>query len=275
MIYPHAQESLDSYWENTEFVFDESTMRWWLKQLAGLVDVIFKIHGGNTTDQEGTRSTTDLERREGTHCQHGAIMPRKILWFPPTSAYDDPRGLLKMAGSTLGGIPGSTRYGSPETRLRKPVWDASDIWGFGCILLELATWMLKGPKGKKQFSREQLRRDSQSGKPYNFKFYDIVGDRSDVIVRHGVVEWVRKLHQEGRCSAFIHDLLGMTMTFLLVIEPADRYSAFDLTQEFDRFEAKAKDPEYLVRPVPHLQLNSAKEGSAPSNQQVTQDEIGL
>jgi hypothetical protein len=135
--------------------------------------------------------------------------------------------------------------------------------------------MLKGPEGKNEFSREQLRRDSQSARSYRFKFYDMVGDRSEVIVRHSVVEWVKKLHQEGRCSAFIHDLLGMAMSFLLVIEPADRYSAFDLTQEFDRFEAKAKDPEYLVRPVPHLQLNSAKEGSAPSNQQVTQAEIGL
>ena len=127
------------------------------------------------------------------------------------------------------------------------------MWSLACILLEFATWMLEGPKGYENFSNYRGCPDSNPDFPElsNDEFFTMV-DRSHTkaVVREGVVEWVVQLHRHKSCSAFIHDLLDLIMGHLLVINPADRYGAVRLDQEFQLFQEKAKDPEYLVKPVP-------------------------
>ena len=266
--------NLETYWLKTEPDFNEETVRWSLNQMAGLVNGLLDIHEcmirtttSTTQDKKGSGSSIKLKRGEEKYGRHGDIKPENILWFPPSSTSDDPNGILKIADFGLGRFHGrdtrsnvdwskiksSPTYEPPELKLHKSVSRAYDMWSLACILLEFATWMLEGPKGYENFSNYRGCPDSNPEFPElsNDEFFTMV-DRSHTkaVVRESVVEWVVQLHRHESCSAFIHDLLNLIMGHLLVINPADRYGAVQLDQEFQSFQEKAKDPEYLVKPVP-------------------------
>ncbi|KAF2465828.1 kinase-like protein [Lindgomyces ingoldianus] len=295
LMFPHAKENLESYWRHTKPVFDEDTMRWWLKQLAGLVSGLLEIHEsriqtppGTTSAPEGSGSSIRLKRGEEKYGRHGDIKPENILWFPPSSASDNPGGILTIADFGLSRFHGrdtrsnvdwsqiksSPTYEPPELKLHKPVSRAYDMWSLACILLEFATWALKGQEGNENFSSNRSCPDSNPDlrELSNDEFFNIVGEnRSRAEVREGVVKWVEELYQSENCTAFIQDLLNMTMRHLLVVNPAHRYSAIRLNQEFKHFEEKAKDSEYLIKPIPQTTTSTAQgtPHNKPENRSVT------
>lgn len=273
LVLPRAGVNLETYWLKTEPDFNEETVRWSLNQMAGLVNGLLDIHecmirtaAGTIQDRKGSGSSIRLKQGEEKYGRHGDIKPENILWFPP-SASDDLNGILKIADFGLGRFHGrdtrsnvdwskiksSPTYEPPELKLHKPVSRAYDMWSLACILLEFATWMLEGPRGHENFSNYRGCPDSNPDfrELSNDEFFTMV-DRSHTkaVVRESVVEWVVQLHRHKSCSAFIHDLLDLIMGHLLVINPADRYGAVRLDQEFQSFQEKAKDSEYLVKPVP-------------------------
>jgi serine/threonine protein kinase len=272
LIFPCATDNLQTYWQNTEPVFDEETMRWSLNQMAGLVSGLLDIHEciirtttGITPSRRGSSSSIKLKQGEEKFGRHGDIKPENILWFASCPASDDPKGILKIADFGLGRFHGrdtrsnvdwrqiksSPTYEPPELQLYKPVSRAYDMWSLGCILLEFATWMLKGPKGNEDFADYRKCQDRAFPELSNDEFFTVVDtDCKKAVVRDGVVRWVEQLRQHKNCSAFVNDLLDVIMGHLLVILPAERYGAFKLDKEFQFFCEKAKDPEYLVKPVP-------------------------
>jgi serine/threonine protein kinase len=261
--------------------------------MAGLVSGILDIHEcmirttiGITQSRGGSGSSIKLKQGEEKFGRHGDIKPENILWFASSPESDDPKGILKIADFGLGRfhnrdtrsnddwrqIKSSPTYEPPELKLHRPVSRAYDMWSLGCILLEFATWMLKGREGNDAFADERGCQDSNPAYPElsNDEFFTILKtDGTKAVVRDGVVTWVEQLHQHENCSAFLHDLLDMIMGHLLVILPAERYGAVKLDQEFQCFCEKAKDPEYLVKPVPRpvYQATTSKlHGTPPENQ---------
>lgn len=272
LVFPYAKQNLETYWGTVEQDLDADTMRWWLKQLTGLVSGLLEIHGsivsattGTANGKEGSGSSIKFKKGEDKFGRHGDIKPENILWFPPSNPSDDPRGTLILADFGLGrfhskdtrsNVPWdrirfSPTYEPPELKLHRPVSRAYDMWSFACILLEFATWMLKGQDGITKFSDKRSWPDSSCPELSNDEFFNITGEtRSEAEIREGVIEWVKMLHQDERCPGFIHDLLEMTMSRLLVIDQTHRYDAFSLNQAFERFHELAKDPDYLVKPQP-------------------------
>jgi serine/threonine protein kinase len=258
--------------------------------MAGLVSGLLDIHEcmirtttGITQSKGGSGSSIKLKQGEEKFGRHGDIKPENILWFSSCPASDDPKGILKIADFGLGRFHGrdtrsnddwrqiksSPTYEPPELKLHRPVSRAYDMWSLGCILLEFATWMLEGREGNEAFADKRVCQDSNPAYPElsNDEFFTIVDTgRTKAVVRDGVVRWVEQLHQHQNCSAFIHDLLDIIMGHLLVILPAERYGAVKLDQEFKFFCEKAKNPEYLIKPVPRpvYQTTTSRLHGSPS-----------
>ena len=288
LVFPHAQENLEKYWERVEPTLDEDTIRWWLEQLAGLVNGLLEIHGsrvpataGTAPWKEGSGSSIKFKEGEDKFGRHGDIKPQNILWFPPSSESDEPRGTLVLADFGLGRFHGkdtrsnvpwdqikfSPTYEPPELKLHRPVSRAYDMWSLACIFLEFATWILKGQDGITEFAEKRSLSDSVFEELSNDEFFSVVGKaRSEAEVREGVTEWVKMLHQDKQCPTFIHNLLDMTMNHLLVIDQANRYDAFVLNQQFECFQELARNPDYLVKPKPWA-TSSTTPGTSRSKQE--------
>lgn len=71
---------------------------------------------------------------------------------------------------------------------------AIDIWAFGCLMAEIATYMTKGPSGVKQFSNNRLAPNRRANWQDSM-FYGVDGE-----VKNEVKEWLESLasgHPEG------------------------------------------------------------------------------
>jgi serine/threonine protein kinase len=84
--------------------------------------------------------------------------------------------------------PGCGDYLAPESEYEDQSFTrAIDIWAFGCLMAETATYMTQGPSGVKQFSNKRLTPSRRS----NWKdsmFYGVDGE-----VKNEVKEWLEAL----------------------------------------------------------------------------------
>lgn len=95
----------------------------------------------------------------------------------------------------------------------------SDIWSFGCILLECLTYLLDGAQGVIEFEKK---RKVRLGNVTTYTFH--AGPSS---VNSGVVAWMLQLQYSA--SSTVPQLLNLLSLVkrMLVIEPTQRPSAFD------------------------------------------------
>src|SRR5579862_1335299 len=103
-MFPYADSNLRKYWEDRPHPsFDEPTVVWSLKQLAGIADALLLIHNFKTTyplspidGKARLQGGARLSVREGEELfgRHGDIKPENILWFKKTPEIDDGMGVL-------------------------------------------------------------------------------------------------------------------------------------------------------------------------------------
>lgn len=283
LMFPYADANLRKYWEDRPSPsFDEATVLWSLRQMAGIASGLSLIHNfsvtfplsvpGNFRLQEDAKLS--VEKSEELFGRHGDIKPENILWFQRTPDTDDEKGILQIADFGSGrfhgrdsrskvapeGVWGSPTYEPPECKLQRAVSRAYDIWSLGCLYLEFLTWMLKGSAEIDAFS-EFRGRVAHTGIDDDY-FFTITGDPltgMDAIVREEVVDWVQQLHLHEKCSALIHDLLDLVMSQALVVNPQRRASARWLHQQLHMYLIKAnEDKYYLLQPVPWRQKVRSK-----------------
>ncbi|KAF2652029.1 kinase-like protein [Lophiostoma macrostomum CBS 122681] len=273
LILPLAKGNLYACWSQIVPKVDLTTLNWCLDQMAGMANGLLQIHGcelppteSSTPNSEASEPLIKFKKGEEKFGRHGDLKPANILWF---AAGEDLWGTLKIADYGLGrfhgrdtrsGIDGtnfqfSPTYEPPELTLKMLVSRKYDMWSLGCILLEFASWILKGKDSTNDFASVRLRSDSNPTLVgfRNDKFFSVQDKaRRKAVVREGVVEWVQQLHRHPKCSAFIHDLLNLVMQHLLLIVPGDRIDAVGLDKAFKKFQRMAKrDSGYLVEPKPH------------------------
>jgi serine/threonine protein kinase len=162
MLFPWAQCDLSDFWESEScappwafqpHVTFHKTVTWMSQQVLGLADAMEKLHSS---------SLTSTDRKYG---RHGDIKPENILWYHNP---DGERGTLVLSdfgSSTLNTVNSRSNltadraavtltYRPPECDLRDgKLSRASDIWSFGCVLLELITWALGGADLVHKFAR--------------------------------------------------------------------------------------------------------------------------
>jgi serine/threonine protein kinase len=200
-------------------------VKWITRQLHGLVQAISKAH---YLDEEGSY-------------RHGDLKPENILWFK--EGYPE-FGMLKIGdwgeakehfngtafrdrnGNNTTAQYGTRRYEPPEVqtglsfelsdknsgRVRSRLYD---IWGIGCVTLELIIWLMYGLGELKKFNKEEMGDYGMSG-----MFYEVsLGKPAKV---HAIVEhYMEHMANDPRCvpvKTALGDLLEIVRTLLLVVK---------------------------------------------------------
>ena len=165
-------------------------------------------------------------RRIGCHYD---LKPNNILYRSGKLILSD-FGLSRLSeeidGSDSVYRNGAADYWAPECLSldqgfkRLPVGRSSDIWSFGCILLEMLTYLQKGPSGVEHFS--EMRSIDLSPFWTAKTFHG--GDKP----HGGVVQWLSLLRQN--CTMAQNELTAVIQN-LLRINPSERPKAKDVTLE--------------------------------------------
>ncbi|KAK0744301.1 hypothetical protein B0T21DRAFT_407412 [Apiosordaria backusii] len=151
LIFPWPEAMLSTYWEqiNPNPIMTVDTVRWFVKQCAGLATAMFKLHGESSMMTLGfiTERAENLTEASARYV-YGNVRPESILWFPDSKKSINDMGKLCIAGFGVFSRPyiPNPRYRAPELELKRPATLESDIWSLGCIYLELVTWLLGGWK---------------------------------------------------------------------------------------------------------------------------------
>ncbi|KAK3990498.1 hypothetical protein QBC44DRAFT_358378 [Cladorrhinum sp. PSN332] len=153
---------------------DRKTMLWALEQCRGLAKGLQTIH--SVLNATHTDAVSSQERRN-RHLmgRHGDIKPENILWF---SQKHKPDSLGTLVISDFGISKFHQRHesrakyawrkaNSCTLTYRAPEYDtvgwevgrSFDLWSFGCVLLEFATWLMEGYDGLEIFRKWRHRYD--------------------------------------------------------------------------------------------------------------------
>ncbi|KAI9686478.1 MAG: hypothetical protein M1820_010606 [Bogoriella megaspora] len=276
LILPEAEGDLRDYWEKRPMPeFNKETIVWSLKQMYGIADGLLRVHEFTPSwhcQQEGGIQTPEpdviLRTRsdEKAYGRHGDFKPENILYFPSDPEIKDENGILKITDYGLSRFHGresrsksnpynigfSQTYEPPEIRLGIPVSRAYDFWSLGCVYLEFVTWLTKGNKAIEDFSYKRM--EAHNSIPHLMEdiFFTVskAGDEIEAHVRRGVNDWIESLHECGRCSELIHDLLDLISGRMLCVDPQDRIKAKELRDTLKHFSEKAEEDEYLLVPKP-------------------------
>lgn len=164
-------------------------------------------------------------------------------------------------------IAGTVTYEPPGLKLGTPVSRAYDIWSLGCLFLEFTTWLLMGAEAVHSFADARAEPYTSAPKMSDDSFFAVIlenGEPKFAVVREGVKNWVRSLHQHKNCTQFMHDLLDVVMKEMLVIERDERTKATDLHRTFLKFKEKTKQNiQYAFLPLP-WPADSQTEDEPPS-----------
>lgn len=249
-----------------------SVVKWSSKQMGGLAEGLAKVHvckvmiplspvgAGNVRIQAGGEELK-VQSGEEWFGRHGDIKPENVLFF-------ETENVLKLADFGLGRFHGrdsrskvnpetitfTSTYEPPEVKIGKAVSREYDIWSLGCLYLEFATWLLKGFQAiEKEFVDCRLEPHDGLDAFHDDSFYSIIKHNGEkqAKIREGVNKWVVELHQDERCSQFIHDLLDLVMNEMLLVNSKKRIKAKDLPEKFGQFQIRAEQNEgYISTPRP-------------------------
>ncbi|KAI0438561.1 hypothetical protein F4803DRAFT_534728 [Xylaria telfairii] len=134
---------------------------------------------------------------------------------------------------------------------------ASDIWNFGCVLSEMACWMLGGSDLLKAFNLARLTMGNGAMRTDNF--FSVVelenGKRYNFMVKKEVADFIQRLHEHERCTEYIHRLLDLLERKMIVVQTdsAKRTSSGNLRKELGKIHQQVEDDknkEYILKPVP-------------------------
>lgn len=198
--------------------------------LEGLSSALEKVH--------------NLELNPGDHGvklvrigYHHDIRPANVL--VGKSFYLTDFGLARLRredeGSKTKWIGGLGDYVGPECLDEKwkhqDVGRPLDIWAFGCMILELASYIHGGTTGVMEFRKNRRGIESRA-RPHviNCNFY------RDGDLRSSVVLWAEMLCRETK-SAPLSQLVGLAMG-MLKIKPGDRPKASEVRQQLSYLRAK-------------------------------------
>ncbi|KAF5687279.1 CMGC kinase [Fusarium circinatum] len=158
-IFPAAEYDLLMYWKihpgplvNPASVNSEGLL-WLSGQIRNIVGALAHIH-------EGKKAHMNMETMFG---RHGDIKPANILWF---RSRKEQRGVFVISDFGIADahreetrsiipaadLPVTPRYRAPECDIRDGrISRAYDVWSLGCVLLEMACWILGANELREQF----------------------------------------------------------------------------------------------------------------------------
>ncbi|SCV28697.1 uncharacterized protein FFB14_01915 [Fusarium fujikuroi] len=259
MMLPWASCNLYEFWKSDPFQKtgnrDLDVIRWMSTQILGLLSAIDAIHNPQGVQFYG---------------RHGDIKPENILWF---ELDNDPHGLLVLADFGLTkfhrersrswtkntNVGYTYTYAPPEIDILEQFMSrSSDIWSFGCVLLEMVCWLVGGWDLCEVFSYARLTEDA-SGILRNDTFFAITKLQDDDLhrftVKPQVLDFIRRLDHHESCTNYVHDILDIVEKYMVVVRTDDvkRASTGELLEKFKNIDHRVQDDDkrdYIARPTP-------------------------
>lgn len=241
LVFPLADMDLRDFWAYTDPSVDpDHYTSWFTSQVQHLTNALNTLHhASHQTPQHDTSPSSSPETRP-KGIIHGDIQPKNILVFHTHNAYNS-TPVLKFHDfglATWADAPPSkytTRtYDAPENGLRQHLSTKSDIWSFGCVLLEFAIWLLHGNDGVEAFGDKRSMRTPGSGVPLkDDHFYTLVYEEGRAFgadVRHAVGECLRDIRRDGRCVGDFGRVVRMLEEDVLVVDGEARRSSEELAR---------------------------------------------
>ncbi|KAK1758867.1 serine/threonine protein kinase [Echria macrotheca] len=266
LVLPWADSNLREFWKTVdpnEGLYRKVPFRRWIvAQLLGLASGVDAMHCSR--NEMGGR----------LFGRHGDIKPENILWFADKSSGGSANGSLVLAdlgfakfkltrtmsrkrSTTLGF---TTTYRSPEFDIAgRTIPRSADIWALGCVFLETVCWLLDGYRGVQKFAASRRSIDDYIGAESDAFFVaspsrERSGHRRfDFQVKPQVTQHIASLHSNRGCTQFIHDLLNVIETAMLVLEFDDsrRSTSSELVRRLRHLhESGMESEEYLMEPRP-------------------------
>ncbi|KAI2620970.1 hypothetical protein GGS26DRAFT_584207 [Hypomontagnella submonticulosa] len=268
LLFPWAEGgSLRSYWmENPNPILSASLLRWIAEQCLGIAIALRQIHNGHHAAGSAKYRSANDKPGSPYNGRHGDVKPANILLFKEETCHDglvwalSDFGLAKLHHPTA--KHGAERptgfsptYRAPELDIKGTIDSAYDIWSFGCVLLELLTWLLHGCEGVDSFALSRVSRrraKHQTWKDDGF-FSLIVSRRRGTRIaqlKPSVIMWIDHLAVDKSASPYIIDLLSLTRNDLLEINWAARANISLVIEKLQCVRQKCiDDPTYMV-PIP-------------------------
>ncbi|KAF8853242.1 kinase-like protein [Acephala macrosclerotiorum] len=267
LLFPWAEGDLLSYWQRKgKPKKDHETFIWISDQVCGIIEAVDFIHnpGPNMVDKDG----------EKLYGRHGDIKPENILWFRRDGAeilVISDLGLSAVhrdvSRSNVPGlnIPATPNYRPPECDMAGAHGHVSrsfDVWTLGCMFLEFVVWILDGWEGRQRFRSERfsayingvdtdiyfnIQKVDGDANKYAFKIKDKVEEAT---------QQFRYLHKHRDCTQYLHDLLDLIQSRMLIIEsdtpppPVKRIKALELRQQTRKLNEKCKGRQYCLLACP-------------------------
>jgi serine/threonine protein kinase len=248
LLFPWASGDLRRLWENNPSGGAQYTSCWMAEQCWKIAEALSVIH----QDQEENNPPKPGELDEKLFGRHGDIKPANILWFNEHVGCENAGtlvlsdfGIAKCHRSMTKSLSDPARaknspsYRSPEFDIRNlKIGRKSDIWGLACTWIEFVTWYLKGWQAVKTEFPDIRDETDPTNKNISIDTYFRVTEEG-AIVKPQVLDWMRKLHRDDRCSHFLHDFLSFIEKKMLVVDPSERTTACDVVKKLKELYEKA------------------------------------
>ncbi|KAF2644780.1 kinase-like protein [Massarina eburnea CBS 473.64] len=246
--------NLEDYWKTTRPPTDLKDITQFWSRLLDTTTALQMIHALEMHG-EGLRVLQGI---------HQDIKPANILVFSGESQGDydvtfkiADLGLSHFKTKVRHGEPiptkdayGTPMYSAPECCRLADLQQSSilitpsiDIWSYGCVLSEAATWVVLGPPGRsdyEQLRKEEIKRESPDLIPsgYGDCFHNGMSVLSAVNTMH------KRLLERRRVSDLIIQGVTELIDILLWTDPRERYTATQLYKIAKRLVGSAKDENY-------------------------------
>ncbi|KAI1639204.1 kinase-like domain-containing protein [Biscogniauxia mediterranea] len=230
-IFPWADCSLSTFWEENYPTREVQFVRWLASQLLGISRAVLTIHEPNHLEVVDSP----------LYGRHGDLKPDNILCYATTDCIYQRFVIADFGLSSIHREASRTYVPDPQKPrtpgYRPPESDGYikdgeisrnyDIWTLGCLFMEMLIWYLGGNDWVEKF------RDDRTS-PYivgNIHvFYDIYAkpenagngltdSRVFLQLKPQVVEWYKAIYSHKHCSGFIYELCKIIEDRMLLVTP--------------------------------------------------------
>ena len=247
ILFPLAKCNLADYMRRFVFSGNEKDKVWLLEQFCGLADALRFIHALRPKNGHKQLGIYDFRKQLETGWHHD-VKPANILCFNNADSEQEIFQLCDFGSSKINvfrsrSLPtssprGTPTYEPPET-IQGDLSRPSDVWAFGCVLLDIVTWAVDGSQSVQAFHDNREGKRSPNSAQTDYAFWTR-GDKGAILrepVREHIVVLERKV-SDSHHRIFL-DVLNL-INEMLNVDKSKRIVVEEVHNRLSVILAKAK-----------------------------------
>jgi serine/threonine protein kinase len=242
LLFPLAACNLYEYWAQTDPAIDLGKYSsWFVNETQGLMQALCMLHRVPRNDPDPSSTSYLVTELSPVGIIHGDIKPSNILVYrdnrgtQPKLKWND-FGLSNWVDTDLK-FRTTRTYDAPENGMESKLGTKSDVWSFGCVLLDFAVWLLHGHDGVQVFGAQRSMKTPGSGIPLkDDHFYTLVYSDQQPIgatVRAAVLSILEDVVHDERCEGDFEHVVRLVSEGMLVIDENERRDSDQLARALE------------------------------------------